>query len=69
MYDSVTASLIATYRAKALDRTLTLDEMRHAVKMLREGRSAATEAAKAAGRKGAKPKAVVNMDTLFDGLD
>lgn len=66
MYDAEIASKIATYRQRAAEKTLTLEELREAVKMLRAGRASATAAAKSSGK---KTKAPVNVDDLFAELD
>lgn len=68
MYDSQTSSQIAILRQRAIDKTLTLEELREAVKMLRAGRASATAAAKASGKSRAT-KAPVNVDDLFSELD
>lgn len=63
MYDAQTQSQISIYRQKAIEGTLTLDDMKEAIKMLREGRATAQSPGKA------KSKAPVNVDSLFDALD
>ena len=68
MYDSETQVKIAQYRQKAIERTLTLEEMQEAVLLLRAGRAAATAAA-SGSKSRAKSKAPVNVDDLFAELD
>ena len=58
---------LAEYRRKAADNTITLEEMREAVKFMRQGRLAA--AATAASSKRAAPKPVVSAAYLLDELD
>lgn len=53
-------SKIAVWRAKALDGTISLDEMREAVILLRGGRKAAQEASEASGKKAKKPARAVD---------
>lgn len=65
MYDPQVQSQISIYRQKAIEGTLTLDEMKTAVKMLREGRETAQSAAKASAK---KSKAPVNVDNLLGEL-
>lgn len=57
---------LATYRRKAADGTISLDEMREAVKLMRQGRLAAAQNAKSASRKSSAP---VNSDDLLSELD
>ena len=66
MYDAQTQSQISIYRQKAIEGTLTLDNMKEAIKMLREGRVAAQQAAKSSAKSTKKP---VNTDSLFSELD
>lgn len=55
---------VAVWRAKALDQTLTVDELKAAVALLREGRtSAAQVATTGVKRKKGKP-AVVDMEMM-----
>lgn len=65
MYDPQVQSQISIYRQKAIEGTLTLDEMKTAVKMLREGRETAQSAVKASAK---KSKAPVNVDNLLGEL-
>ena len=58
---------LADYRRKAADNTITLDEMREAVKLMRQGRVAAAAASTATARKKASTPAV-NSDSLLDEL-
>jgi len=58
---------LAEYRRKAADGTLTLDEMREAVKFMRQGRvSAAAASANSRAKKSAAP---VNADSLLAELE
>lgn len=50
-----TQSRIAEYRRKAADGTITLDEMKAAIILLRSGRKAAAEASAASGKRTKKP--------------
>jgi len=54
---------ISQLRAKVLDNSLTLDDMREAIKLLRAGRVAA-QSASAKSR-----KTPVNTEALFNELD
>lgn len=61
---------IKQWRQKAVDGTLTLDEMKEAILALRAGRLSAMEAAgkSASSPAGKKKKAVVNAQDLLDGI-
>ena len=62
------AAKISLWRAKSLDGTITMEEMREAVKQMREGRLAASQAS--ANSKRSKAKAAVpNADDLLNELD
>jgi len=65
VYDPQVQSQISIYRQKAIEGTLTLDDMKTAIKMLREGRETAQSAAKASK---SKSKAPVNVDNLLGEL-
>lgn len=68
MYTPEVQSRISTLRAKALANTLTREEMKEAVILLRQGRSSAV-AASAAGKTRAKAsRAPVNVDAQLDEL-
>lgn len=70
MYSPEDQSRISDMRAKALAGTLTLDEARQAILMLRAGRETAAAAAKASGSKGAKAKAPArNADDMLNELE
>jgi hypothetical protein len=56
---------IASIRSKVLAGTASIEEMRRAVVILREGRMAAQAASAAKGRS----KAPVDVDALFNQLD
>jgi hypothetical protein len=58
---------IESYRAKSLDNTITLDELKEAVKLMREGRLAASASSDAAKRKKAVA-AIPNADDLLGEL-
>ncbi len=55
---------ITQYRQKSVDGTLTIEEMREAVVLLREGR----KANQAAPSKAAKKAQVENADAMLDEL-
>jgi len=59
------ADKIAEYRIKALNKTLTLAEMREGIQYLRSLRVKATDAA----RKKGTSKKVINSDQLLDDLE
>lgn len=62
---------LSNWRAKAADGSLTLDEMREAIKVLRANRMSTAEAAaksKSGGRKKA-PAAPVDAGNLLDQLN
>ena len=59
---------IAVWRQKSLDGTITLDEQREALKLMREGRLAAAQSSAASKRSKAKA-AVPNADDLLSELD
>ena len=56
---------IAQLRAKVLDNTLTLDDMKEAIKLLRAGRVAAQSSA----AKSRTKKPPVDTEALFNELD
>ncbi len=59
---------LAEYRRKAADNTITLEEMREAVKFMRQGRlAAAATSANARTKKAAAP--AVNADNLLAELE
>lgn len=55
MYDAQTVAQIAEWRRKVMDNTITKEEMQKAIILLRQGRAAAAEQKKAAGRKAKAP--------------
>lgn len=57
MYSPDLEAKLAVWRARALEGTLTLDELRESTSLLREGRQAAAQASDSARRK--KAKAVI----------
>lgn len=60
---------LAEYRRKAADNTITLDEMREAVKLMRQGRVAAAAASAKRAQKPSAGKAPVSGDDLLSELD
>jgi plasmid rolling circle replication initiator protein Rep len=60
-------SKIAVWRQKALDGTLTLEEMKEAVKLMREGRVSAASASDSSRRKTAKAE-IKSADEMLDEL-
>ena len=56
---------IAIWRRRAIEGTLTPEEMREAIDLLRQGRAAASAAVKSRAAK----KATVNGDDLLDELE
>lgn len=67
MYSPQTQSRIAHLRSKCADGSVTMEELREAVKLMREDRFTATTASAAAKQR--KTKAPVNVGALFDSLD
>lgn len=61
-------SKIAQWRQKAVEKTLTLEEMKEAIVMLRQGRVAAAQASATVKRKTAA-KVIPNAENLLDELD
>lgn len=59
---------VAVWRQKAAEGTLTLDEMKEAIKLLRAGRESAASASDAARRKKARVE-VKSADELLSELD
>lgn len=59
---------LAEYRRKSADGTITLDEMREAVRLMRQGRVAAAEA-NAKAKKAASGKPTVNAADLLSQLE
>ncbi len=60
---------LAEYRRKSADGTITLDEMREAVKLMRQGRVAAAATSAASRSKKAASAAPVNADNLLAELE
>jgi len=58
---------IAEWRRKSLDGTITLEEQREAVKLMREGRLAAAQASSAAKRTKAKAE-IKSADEMLEEL-
>jgi hypothetical protein len=69
MYSPETQSKMAHLRAKASDGSITEDELRQAVKMMREDRFAALQAQANKPPSKRAAKAPVNVASLFDSLD
>jgi hypothetical protein len=59
---------IAVWRQKSLDGTITIEEQREAVRLMREGRLAAAQASSASKRTKAKAE-VPSADDLLNELD
>jgi hypothetical protein len=68
MYDAITQGKIASWRQKVIDNTLSLEDMKEAITVLREGRVSAAYSAESKGRKAAV-KTIVHADSLLDELD
>jgi len=66
MYSPEIQSQVSIWRQKAIEGTLTMDEMKAAIKILREGREAAQLASRSSTSRTKKP---VNTDSLFNELD
>jgi len=62
-------SKIASWRLRAAEGTLTLEEMKEGVIFLRAGRLGAASAAAAAKRVPAKRSAAPSQDAMLDELD
>lgn len=65
--DAQTQAKIALWRQKALEGTLTLDEMKEAVRALRAGRLTAAAASDTSRRKAAKA-AIPSADDMLEEL-
>ena len=63
-----TLNRIANYRAKAADGSLTLEEMREAIILMRENRVTA-QATPAAKRSSSKAKTLTDVKALLNELD
>ena len=59
---------IAVWRQKSLDGTITIEEQREAVRLMREGRLAAAQASSVSKRTKAKAE-VPSADDLLNELD
>lgn len=68
-FDHETALKIAEYRRKSADGTITLEEMRAAVALMRQGRLAAKTASAAKRERTAATRAPVDSDALLSELD
>lgn len=66
--DPMLQQRIAIWRQKAATGDLSLEDCQEAVKLLREGRMAAAQAAQSTKRAAAK-KAIPSADTLFGGIE
>lgn len=62
-------SKIASWRLRATEGTLTLEEMREGIVFLRAGRLGAASAAAAAKRTPGKRSAAPSQDSMLDELD
>ena len=68
-YTLETQALIAKWRQKALDGTLTLEEMRQAVDVMRGDRKNAAQASASSGTRRTKAKAAIpSADDMLDEL-
>lgn len=68
MYSPETQSKMAHLRAKAVDGSISEEELRTAVKLIREDRYSVLQA-QANKPSGKRAKAPVNVASLFDSLD
>lgn len=68
MYSPETQSRISTLRSKCADGSITPEELREGIKLMREDRFSAVTSSAAAGSK-KKTKAPVNIAQIFDDLD
>lgn len=75
MISTETQVQLAIYRQKARDNTITQEEMKDAIKLMRSERvgaavvSASSKAAKSVAKEKAAPKAKPNGDDLLSELD
>lgn len=69
MYSPETQSKMAHLRAKAVDGSITEEELRQAVKLVREDRYGVLQAQANKPASKRAPKAPVNVGALFDSLD
>lgn len=69
MYTPEIQSKVAEYRLKAREGTLTREEMKDALVILRQGREAASTTSDKAKTKKAAAKKTVNSDDLLNELD
>ena len=69
MYSPATQSRMAHLRAKASDGSITEEELREAVRMMREDRYAVLQAQANKPTRSKAAKAPVNVASLFDSLD
>lgn len=69
MYSPETQSRISTLRSKCADGSITPEELREGVKLMREDRFTAVTSSAAAGTGKRKAKQPVNVDAIFADLD
>lgn len=69
MYSPQTQSRLATIRSKCADGTVTAEELREGVALMREDRVTAVQAGTANPRPKRGGKAPVNIAQIFDDLD
>lgn len=72
MYSPQTQSRMAHLRSRASEGSITEEELREAVKLMREDRYAALQAQQAKAASGGRGKAAkrpVDVGSLFDSLD
>lgn len=67
MYSPETQSRISTLRSKCADGSITPEELKEGIKLMREDRFTMVTSSAAAGTK--KKKAPVNVDAIFADLD
>ncbi len=69
MYSPQTQSRIAHLRAKTADGSITPEELREGIKLMREDRYSALQAQANKAGAAKRSKAPVNVGALFDSLD
>jgi hypothetical protein len=60
---------LATYRRKAADNTISLDEMREAVKLMRQGRVSAATASETARKRKVSAATPIDADAMLSELE
>lgn len=69
MYSPETTSRIAALRAKCVDGSITAEELREGVRLMREDRFAAVKSSAAKPSGGKRAKAPIDVGALFNDLD